>query len=395
MIAITGTGCISALSLNASGFTSKLSRGIGAISKQGESGTYPGAYITDFDPASHFTQEQLALLDPFSTYAVVAGREAIADAGLTSGHLQNAAAVIGTGCAGKHTDEETYQKLYVQKRKRVHPLTIPKGMPSAASCQTSILLDIQGPTFSVTSACSSAAHAIAQAALMIRAGIADVAIAGGTDAPFTYGLTKAWEALRILSKDTCRPFSENRSGLVLGEGAGIIVLESERHAKARNANIKGYLAGIGMSSDASHITLPSAQGAAKAMLAALKDAQLDSKDIDYINAHGTGTIVNDATETKAIHIAFGNHAEQLAVSSTKSMHGHTLGAAGAMEAIATIEAIRTSIIPPTINFTQAGENCDLDYVPNKPKKSIIRYAISNSFAFGGQNAVLLFASNNT
>jgi nodulation protein E len=262
-------------------------------------------------------------------------------------------------------------------------------MPSAAASQVSIQFNIKGPVFTVASACSSAAHSIAQAMLMIRSGLVDVAIAGGTDAPFTFGLMKAWEALRVLSPDTCRPFSEDRSGLVLGEGAGMIVLESRKHAEDRGAQIYAELAGCGMSTDAGHVTEPSMDGAARAMQAALNDASLAPEGVDYINAHGTGTKANDVTETGAIHRVFGGHAGRLAVSSTKSMLGHTLGAAGGLELVASILAIKEGIVPPTANFTSPGEGCDLDYVPNEAREMKVRAALSNSFAFGGLNAVLL------
>jgi nodulation protein E len=260
-------------------------------------------------------------------------------------------------------------------------------MPSAAASQVSMQLSIAGPVFTVSSACSSANHAIAQAALLIRAGVVEVAIAGGTDAPFTYGLLKAWEALRVVSTDNCRPFSADRSGLVLGEGAGMVVLESERHARRRGAPILARLAGSGMTADAGHITDPSADGAARAIRAALRDAAIDAQAVDYVNAHGTGTLANDRTETEALHRVFGAHAKALVVSSTKAMHGHALGASGGLEFIATVLALRDGIIPPTINFTGPGEGCDLDYVPNVAREKPIRVAISNSFAFGGLNAV--------
>jgi nodulation protein E len=261
-------------------------------------------------------------------------------------------------------------------------------MPSAATSQVSIDLGTHGPAFSVTTACASSAHAVAQAVLLIRGGCAQVALAGGTDAPFTYGLLKAWEALRILSPDQCRPFSDNRNGLVLGEGAGVVVLESEAHALARDAKIYAELAGFGMSSDAGHITDPSPNGAVVAMRAALADAGLAPAGIDYINAHGTGTWANDPCETRAIRQVFGRDADRLVVSSTKAAHGHAMGASGALELIATTLAIRDGVVPPTLNFAGPGEGCDLDYVPNQAEARRVGAALSNSFAFGGLNAVL-------
>jgi nodulation protein E len=393
-VVITGLGTISALGHNTDQFWRAL--------KQGRSGIRPlenlptdllktniGAEIPNFMPEGFFPAKEIPFFDRFSQFALIAGREAINDAGLEEHDLESAAAVVGSGCCGKHTDEETYQRLYKEGKSRAHPLTIPKGMPSATASQVSIQFNIKGPVFTVASACSSAAHSIAQAMLMIRSGLVDVAIAGGTDAPFTFGLMKAWEALRVLSPDTCRPFSEDRSGLVLGEGAGMIVLESRKHAEDRGAQIYAELAGCGMSSDAGHVTDPSMDGAARAMQAALNDASLAPEGVDYINAHGTGTKANDVTETGAIHRVFGGHAGRLAVSSTKSMLGHTLGAAGGLELVASILAIKEGIVPPTANFTSPGEGCDLDYVPNEAREMKVRAALSNSFAFGGLNAVLL------
>jgi nodulation protein E len=347
-----------------------------------------GAQVPDYDPARFFSPEELPLLDLFSQFAVIAAREAVADARLEPHQLRAAAAVIGTGCGGKVTDEETYQRLYQQGRTRVHPLTIPKGMPSAAASQVSMQLGIQGPVFSVVSACASAAHAICQAVAMIRGGLVQVGLAGGTDAPFTFGLIKAWEAMRVLADDTCRPFSGGRHGTVLGEGAGIVVLESLGHAQRRGAQIYAVLAGCGMSADAGHITDPSAEGPAAAMRSALEDASLAPDEVDYVNAHGTGTEGNDVTETLALRRVFGANADRLAVSSTKSMHGHALGASGGIELVATVLALRYGIIPPTANFLECGPGCDLDYVPNRARRQDIRAAISNSFAFGGLNAVL-------
>lgn len=397
-VVITGLGSVSALGLNTDQFWSAVKEGRSGISSlrgfdQSNLKINLGAQIRTFDPNSHFAGKDLPLLDRHSQFALMACREAIEQAGLESTDLAGAAAVIGTGCGGKETDEITYQHLYQQQKTRVHPFTIPKGMPSAAASQVSMQFGIAGPVFTVSSACASANHAITQAALLIRAGIVDIAIAGGADAPFTYGLMKAWEALRVVSSDNCRPFSSDRSGLVLGEGAGMVVLESEQHARQRGASILARLAGSGMTADAGHITDPSAAGAARAIQAALKDAALAPQAVDYVNAHGTGTLANDRTETDALHRVFGDHAKALMVSSTKSMHGHALGASGGMEFIATVLALREGIIPPTINFTGAGEGCDLDYVPNVAREKAIRVAISNSFAFGGLNAVQVIQAN--
>jgi nodulation protein E len=393
-VLITGLGCVTALGLGVGRFWS------GLVS--GESGVRPlawaagvdvpkvavGAQVLSYDPRDLFPADQIPFLDRFSQFAVLAAREAVADASLTPDTMRSAAVVLGTGCGGKETEEQTYLRLYREGRERVHPLTIPRGMPSAAASQVSIHLGTHGPAFSVTSACASSAHAAAQAVLLIRGGCAEVALVGGTDAPFTYGLLKAWEALRVLSPDQCRPFSHDRNGLVLGEGAGLVVLESEAHARSRGANIYAELAGFGLSSDAVHITDPSSDGAAAAMRAAMADAGLDPAEIDYINAHGTGTWANDPCETRAIRQVFGCDADRLAVSSTKGAHGHALGASGALELVATILAIRDGVVPPTLHFTQPGVGCDLHYVPNRAEARRVGAALSNSFAFGGLNAVL-------
>lgn len=394
-VVITGLGSISGLGIGVTDFWSALSAGTPAIRSLdalGE-GTHIklGATVPDYDPHVFFATEELPLLDHFSQFAIIAAREALEDAGLAAGEkaVSQAAAIIGTGCGGKQTDEQTYDLLYKQQRTRAHPLTIPKGMPSAAASMVSIHLGIHGPVFSVASACASGAHAVVQGHMMIESGLVDVALVGGTDAPFTYGLLKAWEALRVVSNDTCRPFCKDRSGMVLGEGAGMLVLESEQHARQRGAHIYAELAGYGMSSDAGHITRPDVNSIAVALDKALRGAGLAATQVDYVNAHGTATPANDPTETAALKQVFGRHAEALAVSSTKSMHGHALGAASALELVATVLALQHQLIPPTANFTAADDDCDLDYVPNHARAAELRAAISNSFAFGGLNAVLV------
>lgn len=392
-VVITGVGTICGLGVNTGQFWRALLHGQSAIRPlvnlpADRLRVKVGAQVPDYDPTQFFSAQQLPLLDPFSQFALIAAREAVADARLDPKHLREAASIIGTGCGGKVTDEDTYLRLYQQGKDRVHPLTIPKGMPSAAASQVSIHLGIQGPVFSIVSACASAAHAVCQASAMVRSGLVKVALAGGTDAPFTYGLIRAWEAMRVLADDTCRPFSNYRHGTVLGEGAGIVVLESLGHAHKRGAEIYAELAGCGMSADAGHITDPSEEGAARAILAALETAGLAPHEVDYVNAHGTGTQGNDLTETRALRRVFGAHVQRLAVSSTKSMHGHALGASAGLELVATALALKYGLIPPTANFIEPAPGCDLDYVPNRARRQTIRAAISNSFAFGGLNAVL-------
>jgi len=397
-VVITGLGCVSSFGIGVTDFWEGLVEGRSSIAPLNGIGDdlkiRIGATVNDYRSDDHFSIDDLALLDRFSQFAILAAREATADAGLVqdSDSFRQAAAIIGLGNGVTQTVEETYTQLYKNGKSRVHPLSIPKGMISAAACMVSMHLGIKGPVYSTTSACASGAHAIFQGFLMIQSGLVDIALVGGTDAPFVYGLLKAWEALRIVSADTCRPFSRDRSGLVLGEGAGIIVLESEAHAKQRRAGIYAELIGCGLSSDAGHITRPDIDGIEKAIVSAINHAGLAPDQVDYINAHGTGTEANDIAETVALHRVFGTHTKALTVSSTKSMHGHALGASSAIEFIATVLAIHRGVVPPTANFTTAGEGCDLDYVPNIAREMPVKVALSNSFAFGGLNAVLALRS---
>lgn len=393
-VMITGLGTVSGLGINTSSFWQAIKAGQSAIKPlipaMGGVKISVGATASDYDPDNYFSLDELSILDRFSQLAVIAAKEAVDDAGLVYGDdiLSKAAAIIGSGCGGKHTDEATYDQLYKQQRTRAHPLTIPKGMPSAAASMVSLHLGIKGPAFVLSSACASGSHAIIQGMTMIQSGMVDVAIVGASDAPFTYGLLKAWDALRVASNDTCRPFCKDRTGMVLGEGAGMLVLESEEHAQARGARIYAQLAGCGMTSDAGHITRPDIAGITSTINKALQHAGINHNEVDYINAHGTATVTNDIAETEAINRAFANHAKQLAVTSTKSMHGHALGASSALELVATTLAIHHGVIPPTANFTEADEKCDLDYVPNNAREQDINVAMSNAFAFGGLNAVI-------
>lgn len=396
-VAITGMGAISPLGVGAEALWQGLREGRSAIGPL----RHPDAerlrvkiaaqVPASFDPATNIDERTLPLLDRTSEFALHAAREAIAQSGLDFSRDAlglRTAVIVGTGVGGETTQDEQSRRLYADHATRVHPLSIVRLMTNASASHISIAWGLRGPTFAVASACASANHAIIQAAQMIRYGLADVAIAGGTEACLTYGALRAWEAMRVLADDTCRPFSVNRHGLVLGEGAGIFVLESMEHAQARGAVILAELAGTGMTADATDIVMPSATGAAAAMTQALTDAGLAAQDVDYINAHGTGTQANDVTETKAIRLAFGAHADRLAVSSTKSMHGHALGASGALELVAVVGALRDSAVPPTANLDQPDPACDLDYVPNVARDMPVRAALSNSFAFGGLNAVL-------
>lgn len=399
-VAITGIGVLSAIGRNREEFEQSL--------REGRSGLLPltdpahrefrfnnGGEVPGFNAADHFSLKEADMIDRFAQFAVVAAREAVIHSGIewTSDLRENSAIVTGSCIGGQATEDQGFFDVYKMGKPRVHPMTIPKTMANAGASAISLEFGITGPAFTIATACSSSAHAIGQAFFMVRSGMCDVALTGGSEAPFSYGVLKAWEAMRVVSPDVCRPFSRNRNGMILGEGAAMLVLESFEHAEARGARQVAEVAGFGMSSDAHHITQPSAEGAAKAIRAALKDAGIAPEQVGYVNAHGTGTLVNDPTETRALHLAFGDHARRLAISSTKSMHGHTLGAAGAIESTAAIIALSTGILPPTINFTEPDPDCDLDYIPNKAREQRVEYALSNSFAFGGLNAVLAFKSS--
>jgi nodulation protein E len=348
------------------------------------------AEVKGFDPLKHFPERQLSTLDRVSQFAVVAAREAIAQAGITFDMPLSArtATIVGTGAGGLTTQDDSFRRIYLEKRTRVFPLTIPKLMLNAPASQISMACGLRGPAFVVASACASATHAIGIAFHMVRAGSVDCAVTGGAEASITFGTLRGWEAMRVMSPDVCRPFSKDRMGLVVAEGAAMIVLEPLERAQARGAEILGEIVGFGMSADAADLTAPDQGGMVRAMQGAFADAELAPQDIQYVNAHGTGTAANDETETKALHEAFGSHAPKLAISSTKSMAGHALGAAGALELVATFLAVRESIVPPTIGYLGPDPACDLDYVPNAARKLPIDAAISNSFAFGGLNAVL-------
>jgi nodulation protein E len=393
-VAVTGMGVVSSLGPDLHSFRDALFAGRSGI--RPISAVIPGelrfsnaAEVAGYDAADHFDPKQLSLLDPFAQYALVSAREAIGDAAISlSG--ERTAIVTGTGGGGQRSTDDGFVNLYKRDLARVNPFTIPRIMSSSGASHLAMEFGIRGPAFTVSTACSSSNHAIGQALWMMRSGACDAAVAGGSEAVFSFGFLKSWEAMRIISPDTCRPFSKDRLGLILGEGGAMLVLEDYESARARGVSIHAELMGFGMSSDAHHVTQPSADGAVRAMRAALEDADVKPEAIGYINAHGTGTAANDSTETVAIRSAFGAHADRLCVSSTKSMHGHALGAAGALEAVATILALKHGCIPPTANYTTPDPVCDLDVVPNTARAMNPEYAMSNSFAFGGLNAVLIF-----
>jgi nodulation protein E len=402
-VAVTGVGVVSAFGNDFESFWQGVSTGSSAIRPMQPVPPGPlrfpnAAQAIHFAPSLFFEEKEASLLDRFALMGAVAAREAVRASGLdfgsSNGLRERSAVVMGSSGGGKSSEDEGFEALYARGEPRISPLTIPRAMANAAASRISVEHGITGPVFAITTACSSSNHAIGQAFWLVRNGVADAAIAGGSEAPFSFGFLKAWEAMRVISPDTCRPFSKDRRGLILGEGAAALVLEPLDAARARGAIIWAEICGFGMSSDAHHITQPSVEGAALAIAAALSDASagpaLAPEQIGYINAHGTGTPANDATETAALRAAFGSHAERLLVSSTKSMHGHALGAAGALEAAATVAALRFGTIPPTANFTEPDPACDLDVVANRPRSIQAEAAASNSFAFGGLNAVLVF-----
>jgi nodulation protein E len=350
------------------------------------------AQVCQYDPQAHFGPKQANLMDRFAQFAVCAARAAVADAGLEIDEqlALQVATIVGSGAGGMTTLDDAYLKLYGENASRLHPLTVPRMMVNAAASHVSIDLGLKGPAYSVASACASGTHAIGQAFHMIRSGNVPIAITGGAEACLSVGTIKAWEALRVLSNDTCRPFSKTRSGLVLGEGAAILVLEARDRAISRGASIYAEVRGFGMSADAVGILSSDIDGSARAMRAALRDAGANPEDIDYVNAHGTGTAMNDSTEANAIRVVFGAQADFLAISSNKGVLGHGLGAAGALEAAATVLTLRNQVAPPTANFEEADPECNLDVIPNVARQMPIRAAITNSFAFGGLNAVLVF-----
>ncbi len=395
-VVITGVGAVSPYGLGAERLWSAL--------RAGESGIRPliHAYAdrlkvkiaaqvpAEVDLASGVDPARIGLLDRAALFAVIAAREAVEQSGLVFSESLGlrSGAVIGTGVGGENTHDDQSRRLYAENAARLHPLTIPRLMINAAASHVSMVYGLKGPSFTVASACASANHAVAQACMLIRSGLNDVVVTGGTEACLTFGSLRAWEAMRVLADDDCRPFSANRRGLVLAEGAGIFVLESAEHAQRRGARVLGVVAGIGMSADAGDVVAPDPAGAARAMRAALADADAAPGDVDYLNAHGTGTMANDLSETTAIREVFGEHAYHLAISSTKSMHGHAIGAAGALELVAVLGALRDGVVPPTINLEVPDPQCDLDYVPGVARERRVEFALSNSFAFGGLNAVL-------
>ncbi len=400
-VVITGMGAVTPIGTTVDEFWASLRAGKSGVS---ELGGFPledlkiliAAQIKDLDHKArlkHFKRDRIiSLADRYSWFAAIAADEAVRMAGLEMplSDPYRSACIVGSGAGGLVTFETAYRDLFILNKRATHPLTLLRIIGSSAAAHVGIEFGVKGPTFATCSACSTATHAIGIARDYIQNGMVDVAIAGASESVINYGTMKAWQALHVLSPQGCFPFSKKRNGTVLGEGAGILVMESLEHAQARGATILAELVGYGMASDSQDMVKPTVEGPSVAMQNALNDAGLKPDAIQYLNAHGTATMDNDINETKAIKNVFGNHAYKLAISSTKSMHGHPLGAGGGIEAVACIKAMQESWVPPTIGLDEPGEGCDLDYVPNVGRDLKVTYAMSNSFAFGGLNAVLVF-----
>ena len=396
-VVITGIGVISGLGKNARELWQRVENCETAI---GPVDCYDmshlrfrnGSDVKGYDPLNYFTAKQIDVMDKFCQFAVIAAREAVADAGIvwTDELRERTCVITGSGIGGQDSQEDAFVNLFRDKSNRVNLFTIPRIMPNAGASHITMEFGICGFAFTISTACASSNHAIGNAYWMIRNGAADMAITGGSETPFSMGFLKSWEALRVIAPDTCRPFSKDRQGMILGEGGAMMILETLDSAVARGANIYAEITGFGMSSDASHITKPDQKGPERAMRMALHDSCIQPSAINYINAHGTGTSLNDSLEIAAIESVFGAHASNLAVSSTKSLHGHILGGTSAVEAVITALALKHQLFPPTANYTTPDPQCHIDVVPNASRKGSIQYAMSNSFAFGGLNAVLVF-----
>ncbi|HRW13788.1 beta-ketoacyl-[acyl-carrier-protein] synthase family protein [Amaricoccus sp.] len=398
-VVITGQGAINALGRSA-GETMQAMRegrsGIGALDFQDVErlSIAIGGQIRDYLPEAHFSRQELTLYDKFTQFALLAAAEAVAMSGLEIGEelSERAGVVLGTSGGGLQTQDENYRLVYQEGKNRVHPFVVPRLMNNAAASHVSMVHNLQGPSYTVATACASSNHAMGQAFNLIRSGQARVVLTGGSESMLCFGGIKAWEGLRVMSRDGCRPFSKTRNGMVQGEGAAVFVFEELEHARARGAEILAEVTGFAMTSDASDIVTPNKLGAVRAMRGALRDAGLAPEAIGYINAHGTGTSANDRTECAAVRETFGPAADALMISSTKSMHGHVIGGTGAIELIACLMALRDGVIAPTINYEEPDPDCDLDVVPNTARERPVRAAMSNAFAFGGLNAVLVLTA---
>ena len=394
-VVITGAGTITALGHSVPATMEAMREGrcgIGALEFRDVErlSIQIGGQVRGFEAEGRFNRQQMSLYDRFTQFTLTAAKEAIAQSGIEfHGDLSaKSGVVLGTAGGGVSTWDDNYRSVYEDGKNRVHPFVVPKLMNNAAASHVSMEFNLKGPSFTVSTACASSNHAMAQAFQMVRSGMAPAMVTGGSESMLCFGGVKAWEGLRVMSRDACRPFSANRNGMVQGEGAGVFVFEDYEHARARGAEILCEVVGYAMSSDAADIVMPSKQGAARAISGALQDAGVAPESVGYINAHGTGTAANDKTECAAVADVFGPHADRLMISSTKSMHGHLIGGTGAVELLACIMAVRDGVIAPTIGYEEPDPECALDVVPNEAREAKVDVALSNAFAFGGLNAVL-------
>ena len=394
-VVITGAGTVNPLGLNVPDTLAAMRNGVCGIGPLDfrdvdRLSIKIGGQVHGFDGESQYNRQKIALYDRFTQFTLAAAAEAIRQSGLEfKGELSaKSGVVLGTAGGGVSTWDDNYRAVYAEGKNRVHPFVVPRLMNNAAASHVSMEHHLKGPSFTVSTACASSNHAMAQAFSMIRSGMAPAMVTGGSESMMCFGGVKAWEGLRVMSRDACRPFSANRNGMVQGEGAGIFVFEEYDHARARGADILCEVSGYAMSSDASDIVMPSKAGAARAIKGALDDARINPDEVGYINAHGTGTAANDKTECAAVADVFGTHADRLMISSTKSMHGHLIGGTGAVELLACIMALRDGVIAPTIGYEEPDPDCALDVVPNVARDARVTVALSNAFAFGGMNAVL-------
>ncbi|MFK5998523.1 MAG: beta-ketoacyl-[acyl-carrier-protein] synthase family protein [Rhodobacterales bacterium] len=394
-VVITGQGTINSLGCDVPQTLDAMSKGlcgIGALEFDDVDrlGIQIGGQIKGYLADHRFSGSELSLYDPFTQFAVIAAAEAIAQSGLEFNDKLAAqtGVVLGTAAGGLQTQDQNFRSVYQDGKKRVHPFVVPRLMNNAAASHISMIHGLRGPGFTVSSACASSNHAMGQAYHLIGSGMVQAMVTGGSESMLCFGGIKAWEGLRVMSHDGCRPFCATRNGMVQGEGAAVFVFEDYAHAKARGADILAEVIGFSMNSDACDIVNPSLEGATAAICQALKYADVAPEDVGYINAHGTATTVNDKTECAAIHAAFGPAAKRVMVSSTKAMHGHLIGGTGAVELLAVIAALKDGMIAPTINYARKDPACDLDVVPNTARHEPVKVAISNAFAFGGMNAVI-------
>jgi 3-oxoacyl-[acyl-carrier-protein] synthase II len=405
-VAITGLGVVAPLGNSCDEFFDNLVKGRSGICRLPDAIAHglrsPIGAPAQFDGGAHFSAPRLRMLDRVSQLALVAASQAIADAGLdfAAERLERCGVFVGSGMGGAQTTDVGYHTLYAERSDRIQPYSVLNAMTNAPAAWIGIDHGLMGPMLTYSTACSSSAVAIGEAARRIQCGEADVMIAGGSEAPLVPGVLRAWEAMRTLASEdkhdasaSCRPFAKSRTGLVLAEGAAFVVLEEWTRAAARGASIHAELSGYGLTSDIAHITRPTVDGQARAMRAALESAALPPQ-VDYINAHGTATLQNDTVETDAIKAVFGAQAYSIPVSSTKSMHGHLLGGAGALEFVVAVMCVKRGSIPPTLNLDTPDPTCDLDYVPAQARHGLeLNTVMSNSFAFGGTNAVLIVQSS--